>query len=53
MARYNIDMLETLAEKTKGNLSPQEEQMLKSTLGDLRMGFVSVVNQLNAQEGQS
>jgi len=50
MARYNIDMLETLAEKTKGNLSPQEEQMLKSTLSDLRMGFVSVANQLGAQE---
>jgi hypothetical protein len=53
MARYNIDMLETLQEKTKGNLTPQEQQMLKDTLGDLRMGFVSVANQLGARpEGE-
>ena len=50
MARYNIDMLETLAEKTKGNLDPQEEKVLKGTLSDLRMGFVSVANQLGSQE---
>lgn len=50
MAKYNVDMLETLAEKTKGNLSPQEDKMLKGTLSDLRMGFVSVANQLAAQE---
>jgi len=49
MARYNIDMLEALAVKTKGNLDPQEEKMLKDTLGDLRMGFVSVANQLASQ----
>ena len=49
MARYNIDMLEALAAKTKGNLDPQEEKMLKDTLGDLRMGFVSVANQLASQ----
>ncbi len=50
MARYNIDMLETLNEKTKGNLSPEEQQMLKNTLSDLRMGFVSVANQLRGQQ---
>lgn len=55
MARYNIDMLEMLAEKTRGNLTPEEEKMLKNTLGDLRMGFVNVANQLGklgaTQEG--
>ncbi len=50
MARYNIDMLEMLSEKTKGNLTPEEQQMLKNTLSDLRMGFVSVANQLGTQE---
>lgn len=51
MARYNIDMLDMLAEKTKGNLTPQEQEMVKNTLSDLRMGFVSVAKQLGAQQG--
>ena len=42
LARYNIDMLETLEEKTKGNLTEQEEKILKNTLNDLRMGYVKV-----------
>ena len=42
LARYNIDMLETLGEKTKGNLSEQEEKILKDTLSQLRMAFVQV-----------
>jgi hypothetical protein len=50
MARYNIDMLEMLAEKTKGNLTPEEQKMLKNTLADLHMGFVSVANQIGGQE---
>jgi len=42
MARYNIDMLETLEEKTKGNLTREEEIVLANTLSDLRMGYVKV-----------
>jgi len=42
MAKYNIDMLEALEEKTKGNLTPEEEKALKSTLSELRMGYVQV-----------
>lgn len=42
MARYNIDMLETLQEKTKGNLTREEEIVLANTLNDLRMGYVKV-----------
>ncbi len=49
LARYNIDMLQTLEEKTKGNLTPEEQQLLKNTLSDLRMGYVNVANQLAAQ----
>ncbi len=44
LARYNIDMLETLAEKTKGNLSAEEDKVLKHTLNDLRMGYVQVTH---------
>jgi len=45
MARYNIDMLEALQEKTKGNLSEQEEAALKNTLSELRMGYVQIASQ--------
>ena len=48
LARYNIELLGALEEKTKGNLTPEEQQLLKNTLSDLRMGFVSVANQLSA-----
>ncbi|GAI13334.1 unnamed protein product [marine sediment metagenome] len=42
MAKYNIDMLETLEEKTKGNLTKEEETVLANTLNELRMGYVKV-----------
>jgi len=42
MAQYNIEMLETLQEKTKGNLTREEEIVLANTLSDLRMGYVKV-----------
>ena len=41
-ARYAIDMLQLLEEKTQGNLSPGEEQGLKDLLHQLRLMFVSV-----------
>ena len=42
LAQYNIEMLETLQEKTKGNLTSEEEIVLANTLNDLRMGYVKV-----------
>jgi len=42
IARYNIDMLETLQEKTKGNLTKEEETVLTNTLNELRMDYVKV-----------
>jgi hypothetical protein len=32
LAKYNIDMLEILEEKTKGNLTEEEQKVLQSTL---------------------
>ena len=46
LARYNIDMIETLEAKTKGNLSKAEEKALKDTLNELRMGYVKVAERL-------
>jgi len=42
MAKYHIDILETIQEKTKGNLTPEEETVLSNTLNELRMGYVKV-----------
>ena len=40
MAKHTIDILGMLEEKTKGNLTPDEEQLLKNILYDLRMRYV-------------
>ena len=45
LARYNIELLQALEEKTKGNLTAEEQQLLKNTLAELRMGYVSIANQ--------
>jgi hypothetical protein len=42
MAKYSIDMLETLEEKTKGNLTEEEKKVLENTLSQLRMAYVKV-----------
>ena len=42
MAKYNIDMLETLQEKTKGNLTEDEQKVLESMLGQVRMAYVKM-----------
>jgi len=42
LAKYNIDMLQVLEDKTKGNLSKEEEAVLSNTLNELRMGYVQV-----------
>ena len=44
-ARYAIDMLEVLAEKTKGNLKPAEDSFMQDVLHQLRMAFVAVGSQ--------
>lgn len=42
MAKVHIDMLGVLEEKTKGNLTPDEDRDLKGLLGELRMIFVEI-----------
>lgn len=42
LARQDIDLLGLLEEKTKGNLSGEEERLLNQALYDLRMRFVEV-----------
>lgn len=40
LARQNIDILVMLAEKTKGNLSTDEDRLLHQLLGDLQLKYV-------------
>lgn len=42
VARFNIDMLRLLKEKTKGNLNTEEQQFVDSVLNDLQLKFVYV-----------
>ena len=39
-AKFHIDMLEMLEQKTKGNLTPDEAKLMEGLLFDLRMHFV-------------
>jgi len=48
-ARQSIDMLSVLADKTKGNLSTQEDQLLQSALFEARMGFLEMTQLLARQ----
>ena len=43
MAKQTIDILNMLKEKTSGNLSNDEENLLKSILYDLRMIYVKEI----------
>ena len=45
-ARQSIDMLAILAEKTKGNLTPTEAQLMDNALFEVRMGFLEVTQAL-------
>lgn len=41
-ARQTIDIIAMLEEKTRGNLTEQEEKLIKETLFQLRLAFVEV-----------
>lgn len=46
-ARQTIDTLSLLAEKTKGNLTPTEQNFLQNSLYEVRMAYVEVTNALS------
>jgi hypothetical protein len=45
-ARHIVDLLSMLEQKTKGNLSKEEEQLLDSVLYELRMKFMAKTNRI-------
>lgn len=45
-AKHAVDVLGMLHEKTKGNLSAEESQLLESVLYELRMKFMAKTNRI-------
>jgi hypothetical protein len=41
-AREVVDMLDALREKTRGNLAPEEEQLLLDVIGSLKMSYLEL-----------
>jgi len=41
-AREIVDMLDSLREKTRGNLAPEEEQLLLDVIGSLKMSYLEL-----------
>ncbi len=51
-AKYSIDILGILQDKTNGNLSEEEDEYLANLLRDLRMEYVTVINRKNPDEDE-
>lgn len=49
MARHHIDLLAMLQEKTRGNLSGEEERLLHQVLYDLRMRFIQLAEKVTSK----
>jgi hypothetical protein len=48
-ARQTIDTLVLLRDKTKGNLTPQEDNLMSNSLYEVQMAYVEVTNALTRQ----
>lgn len=46
-ARHSIDLLAMIAEKTRGNLSLEEQRLIENSLTELRFRFVQAVETAN------
>ncbi|MFN7683875.1 MAG: DUF1844 domain-containing protein [Oligoflexia bacterium] len=53
MARQNIDLLEMLSEKTRGNLTEDEKALLEKLLFEVRLKFVEVQSARGGSRGES
>ncbi|MCD6163808.1 MAG: DUF1844 domain-containing protein [candidate division Zixibacteria bacterium] len=50
MAKYSIDILGMIEEKTKGNLTDQEAKILQQVLTELRMNYVEEIKTPDSDE---
>lgn len=44
LAKYFIDLLQVIEDKTRGNLTPDEKKLLDQALYDLRMRYVEIAS---------
>jgi hypothetical protein len=52
MARHTIDMMALLMDKTKGNLSLEEQRLLENSVTELRFRFVQVSDEMGRAADQ-
>ena len=52
-ARHTIDLLAMIAEKTRGNLSLEEQRLIENSLTELRFRFVQISEEANKPEAKS
>jgi hypothetical protein len=51
--RQMIDLITVLEQKTKGNLTEQEQAILTNTMFQLRMTYMEIVNMIDKKAMQS
>ena len=49
-AQFSIDIIEMLKDKTKGNLSDDEQKLLENVLGQLKLNYVDEVNKEKSEK---
>src|ERR1700730_979746 len=49
LARHSIDMLAMLVEKTKGNLTTEEQRLIENSVTELRFRYIQVLEQSGKQ----
>jgi hypothetical protein len=52
IARHFIDMIAMLQEKTKGNVTMEEQRLLENTLTELRFRYVQAVEELKKKPAE-
>lgn len=52
-AKYLVDTIEVLREKTKGNLTPEEKEIVDGISHQLRMAFIESANRPDSPAGGS
>jgi hypothetical protein len=50
LARQNIDLLELMYEKTRGNRTPEEDRLIEQLLFETRMRFIEKQRELGSKQ---